>query len=169
MYPKQREFVSEHSSRSKHKTSIVEKQTDQALPGRSFFIVKTARRRVSLLTDTLFSPSTQFRSGRSTLAAGCCRTHLLTRLHKSLPTQGSYLLPAAEHEFSSEYEKAPENRSGFPGAVSLLRNSIATNQRLLNWGARRAPLRPYFFLSFILGSLVRKPAFLRTERRVSSY
>ena len=30
-----------------------------------------------------------------------------------------------------------------------------------NCGARRAPLRPYFFLSFILGSLVRNPAFLR--------
>ena len=27
-----------------------------------------------------------------------------------------------------------------------------------NWGARRAAFRPYFFLSFILGSRVRNPA-----------
>ena len=29
-----------------------------------------------------------------------------------------------------------------------------------NWGARRAFFKPYFFLSFILESLVKKPAFL---------
>ena len=33
-----------------------------------------------------------------------------------------------------------------------------------NCGARRAALRPYFFLSFILGSLVKKPAFLSAGR-----
>ena len=33
-----------------------------------------------------------------------------------------------------------------------------------NCGARRADFKPYFFLSFILGSLVKKPAFLRTGR-----
>ncbi len=38
-----------------------------------------------------------------------------------------------------------------------------------NCGARLAALRPYFFLSFILGSRVRKPAFLRAGRRLSSY
>jgi len=37
-------------------------------------------------------------------------------------------------------------------------------QRLLNWGARRAALRPYFLRSFILGSRVRKPAALREAR-----
>ena len=35
-----------------------------------------------------------------------------------------------------------------------------TNYLLENWGARRAALRPYFFLSFILGSRVRRPALL---------
>ena len=38
------------------------------------------------------------------------------------------------------------------------------NQRLENWGARRAAFRPYFLRSFIRGSRVRKPAFFRTER-----
>ena len=33
-----------------------------------------------------------------------------------------------------------------------------------NCGARRAAFKPYFFLSFILGSLVKKPAFLRIGR-----
>ena len=37
-----------------------------------------------------------------------------------------------------------------------------------NWLARRAALRPYFFLSFILGSRVRKPAFLSAGLYVSS-
>lgn len=38
-----------------------------------------------------------------------------------------------------------------------------------NCGARRAALRPYFFLSFIRGSRVRNPAFLRAGRSDSSY
>ena len=38
------------------------------------------------------------------------------------------------------------------------------NQRLENWGARRAAFRPYFLRSFIRGSRVRKPAFFSTAR-----
>ena len=41
---------------------------------------------------------------------------------------------------------------------------IQISQRLLNCGARRAALRPYFLRSFIRGSRVRKPAFFRTAR-----
>ena len=37
-------------------------------------------------------------------------------------------------------------------------------QRLENCGARRAAFKPYFFLSFILGSRVRKPAAFSVER-----
>ena len=37
---------------------------------------------------------------------------------------------------------------------------VRADYLLLNCGARRAAFKPYFFLSFILGSLVRKPAFL---------
>ena len=38
---------------------------------------------------------------------------------------------------------------------------LRTDYLFENCGALLAFLRPYFFLSFILGSLVRKPAFLR--------
>jgi hypothetical protein len=45
------------------------------------------------------------------------------------------------------------------------RNIVGRSCYLLeNCGARRAPFKPYFFLSFILGSLVRKPAFLSAGR-----
>ena len=37
-----------------------------------------------------------------------------------------------------------------------------------NCGARRAAFKPYFFLSFILGSLVKKPFFLSTGRKSAS-
>ena len=43
-----------------------------------------------------------------------------------------------------------------PGWAAFLKRSNKS-QRLENWGARRAALRPYFFLSFILGS--RRAAF----------
>ena len=46
--------------------------------------------------------------------------------------------------------------------------NIVKTYLLENWLARRAALRPYFFLSFILGSRVRKPAFLRAGLYVSS-
>ena len=39
-----------------------------------------------------------------------------------------------------------------------------TDYLLENWGARRAAFRPYFFLSFILGSRVMKPAAFREGR-----
>ncbi len=41
---------------------------------------------------------------------------------------------------------------------------LKINQRLENWGARRAAFRPYFLRSFIRGSRVRKPAFFSTGR-----
>ena len=41
-------------------------------------------------------------------------------------------------------------------------HSQRENYLLLNCGALRAALRPYFLRSFILGSLVRNPAALRT-------
>jgi len=41
--------------------------------------------------------------------------------------------------------------------------AIRSNPYLFeNWGALLAAFKPYFFLSFIRGSLVRKPAFFRT-------
>ena len=53
---------------------------------------------------------------------------------------------------NSEYKKTPETRC-FRG-ISLFCN-ILLNYLLLNCGARRAAFKPYFFLSFILGSRVR--------------
>ena len=54
-------------------------------------------------------------------------------------------------------KKEARNRCGF----GLLEKAIYL---LENWGARRAALRPYFLRSFIRGSRVRKPAFLRMAR-----
>ena len=58
-----------------------------------------------------------------------------------------------------DIRKTPETRC-FRGMPFLC--NIGLNYRLLNCGARRAAFRPYFFLSFIRGSLVRKPSFFRT-------
>ena len=46
-------------------------------------------------------------------------------------------------------------------------SSQINNYLLENCGARRAALRPYFLRSFILGSRVKNPAFLREARRFS--
>ena len=54
-------------------------------------------------------------------------------------------------------KKEARNRCGF----GLLEKAIYL---LENCGARRAALRPYFLRSFIRGSRVRKPAFLRMGR-----
>lgn len=72
--------------------------------------------------------------------------------------------------YENAYKKEPRNRtaSGFLCALSI---DLQRDKNYLfeNWGARRAALRPYFLRSFILGSRVRKPAFLRAGRRASSY
>ena len=48
--------------------------------------------------------------------------------------------------------------------VSGFCTALKQNQRLLNCGARRAALRPYFLRSFMRGSRVSRPAFLRAGR-----
>ena len=62
--------------------------------------------------------------------------------------------------------KSVEKQKALPKQSFLYIEII--NYLLENCGARRAALRPYFFLSFILGSRVRKPAFFRAGRKVSS-
>ena len=52
--------------------------------------------------------------------------------------------------------------------ASCFAAKILCNQRLENWGARRAAFRPYFLRSFIRGSRVRKPAFLMAGFRSTS-
>ena len=51
----------------------------------------------------------------------------------------------------------------------LLFFDIRLNYRLLNCGARRAALRPYFLRSFIRGSRVKNPAFFKYWSVVSIY
>ena len=60
------------------------------------------------------------------------------------------------------------NGGGVTGQAGAIRHGIA-RALLQSEDDVRAPLRPYFFLSFILGSRVRKPAFLSEPRSSSSY
>jgi len=55
------------------------------------------------------------------------------------------------------YSKAPEN-TDFPGLLTCFDVACTAIYLLLNCGARRAALRPYFLRSFMRGSRVRKPA-----------
>ena len=66
---------------------------------------------------------------------------------------------------SSEPEKffTIRNPPGTPGGFATDKNYLFEN-----WGARRAAFKPYFFLSFILGSLVKKPAAFNAALYVSS-
>ena len=58
-------------------------------------------------------------------------------------------------------KKSPKTRC-FRG--NLLFFDIRLNYLFENCGARRAAFKPYFFLSFIRGSLVKKPAFFNNGR-----
>ena len=58
------------------------------------------------------------------------------------------------------YKKTPESLD-FPGFLNHFDIVWAVDYRLLNCGALRAALRPYFLRSFIRGSLVKNPAALR--------
>ena len=60
----------------------------------------------------------------------------------------------------AEKQQNPDGRSR-PGIGCKNRKKT---QRLENCGARRAAFKPYFFLSFILGSRVRKPAAFSVAR-----
>src|SRR3990170_965152 len=55
--------------------------------------------------------------------------------------------------------------SGLPLRFSKI---INRDYLLENWNLFLAPFCPYFFLSFILGSLVMRPAFLRTPLKEAS-
>ena len=90
--------------------------------------------------------------------------HLLTI--KARKTAVSPSLTIKNRSKTMERHEKPSKISGHEKTLKPLRFQgflmISTrDQRLLNCGARRAALRPYFFLSFILGSLVRKPAAFR--------
>ena len=83
-----------------------------------------------------------------------CGGRYRTCTRSGLPFRSS-CLPVQQEK---EQQKSSSAEAELPG----LRYGV--NQRLLNWGARRAAFRPYFLRSFIRGSRVRKPAFFRTGR-----
>ena len=84
--------------------------------------------------------------------------HLLTI--KAQKTAVSPSLTIKNRSKTMERHEKPSKISGHEKTLKPLRFQgflmISTrDQRLLNCGARRAALRPYFFLSFIRGSRVR--------------
>ena len=58
----------------------------------------------------------------------------------------------------------PKPQRGSHIRYKLLSYTVPKNYLFENCGARRAAFKPYFFLSFIRGSLVKKPAFFNTGR-----
>jgi hypothetical protein len=53
-------------------------------------------------------------------------------------------------------------------AALILEKSFVKAQRFENWKLRRAFFLPYFLRSTTRGSRVKKPSFLRTDRRSGS-
>lgn len=97
--------------------------------------------------------------------------HLLTI--KARKTAVSPSLTIKNRSKTMERHEKPPKISGHEKTLKPLRFQgflmISTrDQRLLNCGARRAALRPYFLRSFMRGSRVRKPAFFSSPRRFSS-
>ena len=75
---------------------------------------------------------------------------------------------ACRHRFQAR-TPAGSKQKGNPGRSRSCpgfgkHKNLKEIQRLVNCGARRAALRPYFLRSFILGSRVRKPAAFRVAR-----
>ena len=97
--------------------------------------------------------------------------HLLTI--KARKTAVSPSLTIKNRSKTMERHEKPSKISGHEKTLKPLRFQgflmISTrDQRLLNCGARRAALRPYFFRSFILGSRVSRPAFFSVPRSSGS-
>ena len=84
--------------------------------------------------------------------------------HKSAKKTSGY----TNHQKYTIYVLLITYKRKIPQAKILVGLKITNNYLFENCGARRAALRPYFFLSFILESLVRKPAALRTGLYSSS-
>ena len=98
-------------------------------------------------------------AGRSLGIRGRRRSHLIS-LHKRSGNVCSRVILCRKCLNRAEKQQNPDGRSR-PGIGCKNRNKT---QRLENCGARRAAFKPYFFLSFILGSRVRKPAAFSVAR-----
>lgn len=81
-------------------------------------------------------------------------------LHKRSGNVCSRVILCRKCPNRAEKQQNPDGRSR-PGIGCKNRKKT---QRLENCGARRAAFKPYFFLSFILGSRVRKPAAFSVAR-----
>lgn len=81
-------------------------------------------------------------------------------LHKRSGNVCSRVILCRKCPNRAEKQQNPDGRSR-PGIGCKNRKNT---QRLENCGARRAAFKPYFFLSFILGSRVRKPAAFSVAR-----
>ena len=92
-------------------------------------------------------------------AAVAGRSHFIS-LHKRSGNVCSRVILCRKCPNRAEKQQNPDGRSR-PGIGCKNRKKT---QRLENCGARRAAFKPYFFLSFILGSRVRKPAALSVAR-----
>ena len=92
-------------------------------------------------------------------AAVAGRSHFIS-LHKRSGNVCSRVILCRKCLNRAEKQQNPDGRSR-PGIGCKNRNKT---QRLENCGARRAAFKPYFFLSFILGSRVRKPAAFSVAR-----
>ena len=77
----------------------------------------------------------------------------------SASTAGGYAAEDSRRKQAKSKSRTSRSRPGFVSSKNL-----KEIQRLLNCGARRAAFKPYFFLSFILGSRVRKPAAFNVAR-----
>lgn len=92
-------------------------------------------------------------------AAVAERSHFIS-LHKRSGNVCSRVILCRKCPNRAEKQQNPDGRSR-PGIGCKNRKKT---QRLENCGARRAAFKPYFFLSFILGSRVRKPAAFSVAR-----
>ena len=121
---------------------------------------RAADRAVRLLAAGIAAPLlNKVRERKAAEAAVAGRSHFIS-LHKRSGNVCSRVILCRKCPNRAEKQQNPDGRSR-PGIGCKNRKKT---QRLENCGARRAAFKPYFFLSFILGSRVRKPAAFSVAR-----
>ena len=112
-------------------------------------------------------------AGTAPARGGSCRTAQSRvsppRKRMNFKAQTTYFLRASSPSAKQDSKRTTKKACLQRKYLQTSQNFGINNYLLENCGARRAPLRPYFFLSFIRGSRVSRPAFLRVGRRDSSY
>ena len=126
------------------RATIFQEGSDEHPSNRTSFFPSYEVTEEKTVDDCFFKDVTEIRRNEVRL----CRARISTIFQEARETRDPF-----EGKKEEKQKNAPQS-----GAFFVVR---ATNYLFENWGARRAPLRPYFFLSFIRGSRVKKPAFLR--------